>query len=38
MLLLKKTLIMDDVKLKHQLKRAYELRDFEINHYWKRAQ
>ncbi len=29
---------MDDTKLKHQLKRAYELRDFEISHYWKRAQ
>ncbi|QVY66881.1 hypothetical protein [Polaribacter sp. Q13] len=29
---------MDDTKLKHQLNRAYELRDFEISHYWKRAQ
>jgi hypothetical protein len=29
---------MDDSKLKHQLERAYQLRDFEISHYWKRAQ
>jgi hypothetical protein len=29
---------MTDVKLEEQLKRAYELRDFEITHYWKRAQ
>lgn len=29
---------MDDKKLEQQLKRAYELRDFEISHYWKRAQ
>ncbi|MGN7514383.1 MAG: RipA family octameric membrane protein [Allomuricauda sp.] len=29
---------MTDEELKHQLKRAYELRDFEITHYWKRAQ
>jgi hypothetical protein len=29
---------MTDEKLEEQLKRAYELRDFEITHYWKRAQ
>lgn len=29
---------MTEVKLEEQLKRAYELRDFEITHYWKRAQ
>ncbi|WP_109853233.1 hypothetical protein [Aquimarina sp. AU58] len=29
---------MTEEKLEEQLKRAYELRDFEITHYWKRAQ